>query len=163
MKNKGFTLMEVVVTIGIVVLLGVAIASTCLVATKNASNTKNINFAINEAQNVQKLFYQSNLESSGNLNYDNLQNLIDDYYNQNVIFTKQNNNLSADVFYSDNFTINTNEHNCLQFNFNFENKIVTMSIKATRGEQVFYTNENIFFKKVNVWKIKEGLFLHTLL
>ena len=150
MKNKGFTLMEVVVTIGIVVLLGVAIASTCLVATKNASNTKNINFAINEAQNVQKLFYQSNLESSGNLNYDNLQNLIDDYYNQNVIFTKQNNNLSADVFYSDNFTINTNERNCLQFNFSFENKIVTMSIKATRGEQVFYTNENIFFKKVNV-------------
>ena len=150
MKNKGFTLMEVAVTIAIVVLLGVAIASTCLVAASNAKNTKNINFAINEMQNVQALFSESIMVNAGNVTFDNLQENILSFYNGEIVLNKQQNLLSADLFYNDDYTLDVNANNCVHFSFCYQNKNITMSAQALQKQNIIYSNENIFFKRVEV-------------
>ena len=150
MKKNGFTLIEVVVSIVIAVLIGVAIASTCLIATSNATKTRTVNFAINEMQNAQKLFINTNLIKSGEINYDELIDNFANYYNNELEVNKQENGLKLKVYFNNNYEIKVNAYNCLSFNFNYKEDYVIMGAKLLQKDNTLYSNENIFSRLVIV-------------
>lgn len=150
MKKNGFTLMEVAVTVGIVVLLGIAIASTCLIATSNTNNTRIINFAINEVQNVQKLFEKAELVNSGDISYSALETNILSYYSNEVEVKKQDNNMILNLYFESDYSIKVNAPNCVIITFSYSNHNVVMGAVVNQKENELYNNNNLFTRWVEV-------------
>ena len=106
MKKNGFTITEVAVTAVIVVLIGIAIASTCLISANNSNKTKTLQFAINEIYNVQEIFTSSVIENSGEVDYTNLKDNILEYYGDKATCILEENKCTLTLFLDNNYTIN---------------------------------------------------------
>ena len=144
MKKNGFTITEVAVTAVIVVLIGIAIASTCLISANNSNKTKTLHFAINEIYNVQEIFTSSVIENSGEVDYTNLKDNILEYYGDNATCILEENKCTLTLFLDNNYTINNSSNSYVKIVFESENQSVTMGADVMYKNNSIYNNANIF-------------------
>lgn len=144
MKKNGFTIAEVVVSIFIVILIGVSIATSCLIATNNSTKAKVLQFAVNEMQNMQKLFSSCNLVSEEIVDYSDLDEKINCFYNGNVETFAKDGNLTVRLCFNYDYVIGADLVNVIEMIFSCKENCVNMQGKVMQKDKELYNNLSIF-------------------
>jgi len=151
--KSGFSLVENIVSIVIILIISVAVYSLMLFASTSFEKSKVLSFVLNDVKNIVNIFSVSNFVQDDNFSINEFKADLNFMYSLNeidniVVYNNTNNN--------HNFTIVKNNDNQLDINGNIkveisitnENEIATMSAKVSIKNQVIYEKQNLYSKAV---------------
>lgn len=150
-KDKGFSLAECVVAIGIVMLISFGILTTCLIAVSNANKSNALQIINNENLNLVKIVKNVDLESGGEYFPSDLENALMQYFGIGFELELDKLNRETEVSFSDSGELDLKGNIKMQITFARNNECLAVYSACCFKTSELKAKTLLFEKYVNAW------------
>ena len=152
-NNKGFSLAECVVAVAIVMLISLALVSTCLIAVSNTNKANALQIINNESLNLAKIIKTIDIENGGEYEPEKLEKSLLEYYGKVFNLSEDKLNTNESIFLKDDGEIGASGNIQIVLTFFKKDDYLVLTMSGYYKQNQIKKQSVIFEKYVESWGV----------